>query len=157
MSDVIICLRCLSVGLAVFAFMDRRSSTTEFIVFAIKAWLLYNCDDKVVNFYLLCDCVILKQLWFYSIPKIFWPIERCHSISNLDFKALVWCASRWILNWRESLEILTQIWKSFENNPGLAENLEQSLCPAKSLVQTVLSRLSLKDKKIQPFEPANKG
>ena len=64
MSDVII---CLSVGLAVFAFMDRRTRTTEFIVVAIKGLLLFNCEDKVLKLDLLCDYVVFKQVCFYSI------------------------------------------------------------------------------------------
>ena len=60
-------------------------------------------------------------------------------------------SERVVRNLNSNLEII----HAFENNPGLEENIEQSLRPAKILVQTVLSRLSLKDTKIELFEPAN--
>ena len=61
-------------------------------------------------------------------------------------------SKRVIRNLNSNLEIR----RRFENNPGLKEKIEQSLRPAKSLVQTALSRLSLKDKMFELFEPANK-
>ena len=54
-----------------------------------------------------------------------------------------------------NLNSILEIRNAFENYQGLEEKIEQSLRPVKSLVQTVLSRLSLKDKKFELFETAN--
>ena len=121
---------------------DRRITYLQ--VQLIAMFLCYDLDE-LISARLAAGC------------SYRYPIERCHAIANLGFQSVGLMPQSMIPETKriiKNLNSTADIRKAFTTHKDLEKKLIDSLEPAKCLVETVLTRLSLKDKKFKIFSAA---
>ena len=113
-------------------------------------WAIFTVDDtknlKYIFSLIKSGMPFYKFINIYDILDIIEIIETCHAIANLGFQGVG--LKRQTMNSDserviKNLNCTAEIRKAFPNHKDLETDLQDSMRPAKSLVEIILSCLSL--------------